>query len=137
MAKTRQKPRDGSTHWTTHDLAKVLDISHMPVARVWRRAGHQPDRFQRYMLSDDPQFEEKAADVIGRYLNPPQHAVVFAADEKAAIQALDSRWTPRKGRERQRVERIRASILLNSICRRRTITRIVPARRLCPVPTRR
>ena len=61
----------------------------MLVARVWRRAGYQPHRFERYMLSDDPQFEEKATDVIGLYLNPPQHAVVFAADEKTAIQALD------------------------------------------------
>ena len=60
----------------------------------WSRAcgaalGSRPHRFERYMLSDDPRFEEKAADVIGLYLNPPQHAVVFAADEKTAIQALD------------------------------------------------
>ena len=89
LAKTRQKPADGSTHWTTRKLGKVLGISHMLVARVWRRAGYQPHRFERYMLSDDPQFEEKATDVIGLYLNPPQHAVVFAADEKTAIQALD------------------------------------------------
>jgi transposase len=89
LSKTRQKPPDGSTHWTTRKLAKVLGISHMLVARVWRRAGYQPHRFERYMLSDDPQFEEKAADVIGLYLNPPQHAVVFAADEKTAIQVLD------------------------------------------------
>ena len=89
LAKTRQTPPDGSTHWTTRKLAKVLGISHMLVARVWRRAGLQPHRFERYMLSDDPQFEEKAADVIGLYLNPPRHAVVFAADEKTAIQALD------------------------------------------------
>jgi transposase len=59
------------------------------VARVWRRAGLKPHRFERYMLSDDPAFEQKAADVLGLYLNPPQHAVVFAADEKTAIQALD------------------------------------------------
>src|SRR5882762_3688239 len=89
LAKTQQKPADGSTHWTTRKLGKVLGISHMLVARVWRRAGYQPHRFERYMLSDDPQFEEKATDVIGLYLNPPQHAVVFAADEKTAIQALD------------------------------------------------
>src|SRR3954471_17345398 len=89
LAKTRQRPPDGSTHWTTRKLGKLLGISHMLVARVWRRAGYQPPRFERYMLSDDPQFEEKAADVIGLYLNPPQHAVVFAADEKTAIQALD------------------------------------------------
>jgi len=89
LAKTRQKPSDGSTHWTTRKLADVLGISHMRVARVWRRAGYQPHRFERYMLSDDPQFEAKAADVIGLYLNPPQHAVVVAVDEKTAIQALD------------------------------------------------
>jgi transposase len=89
LAKTRQKPPDGSTHWTTRKLGRVLGISHMLVARVWRRAGYQPHRLERYMLSDDPQFEEKAADVIGLYLHPPQHAVVFAVDEKTAIQALD------------------------------------------------
>ena len=89
LAKTRQPPHDGSTHWTTRKMAKALGISHMLVARIWRRAGYQPHRFERYMLSDDPQFEQKAADVIGLYLNPPQHALVFAADEKTAIQALD------------------------------------------------
>src|SRR5205814_4032296 len=45
--------------------------------------------FERYMLSDDPDFETKAADIIGLYLKPPQHAVVFCVDEKTAIQALD------------------------------------------------
>lgn len=89
LAKTRQRPPDGSTHWTTRKLGKVLGISHMLVARIWRRAGLQPHRFERYMLSDDPNFEAKAADVIGLYLNPPQHAAVFCADEKTAIQALD------------------------------------------------
>ena len=89
LSKTRARPLDGSTHWSTRKLAKVLGVSHMLVARVWRRAGLQPHRLQRYMLSDDPQFEQKAADVIGLYLHPPQHAVVFAADEKTAIQALD------------------------------------------------
>src|ERR687897_3929325 len=89
VAKTRQAPPDGSTHWSTRKLAAVLGVSHVLVARVWRRAGLQPHRLDRYMLSDDPQFEEKAADVIGLYLKPPQHAVVFAVDEKTAIQALD------------------------------------------------
>ena len=82
-------PPDGSTHWSTRKLATVLGVSHVLVARVWRRAGLQPHRLERYMLSDDPAFEQKAADIIGLYLNPPQHAAVFAADEKTAIQALD------------------------------------------------
>src|SRR5829696_5677313 len=89
LAKTRQKPPDGSTHWTTRKLGKALGISHMLVARIWRRAGLQPHRFERFMLSDDPDFEQKAADVIGLYLNPPKRAVVVAVDEKTAIQALD------------------------------------------------
>ena len=89
LAKTRQPPPDGSTHWTTRKMANAMGISHMLVARIWRRAGYQPHRFERSMLSDDPQCEQKAADVIGLYLQPPQHALVFAADEKTAIQALD------------------------------------------------
>ena len=70
-------------------LGRVLKIHHNLVAKAWHRAGLQPHRFERYMQSDDPDFEPKAADVIGLYLNPPDHAAVFAVDEKTAIQALD------------------------------------------------
>ncbi len=89
LARTRQAPPDGSTHWSTRKLARVLGVSHMMVARVWARAGLQPHRFRRYMASPDPDFETKAADIIGLYLNPPRHAAVFVFDEKSAIQALD------------------------------------------------
>jgi hypothetical protein len=61
----------------------------MRVARVWAKAGLQPHRVRSYMASDDPEFEKKAADVIGLYLKPPVNAVVFCVDEKTAIQALD------------------------------------------------
>jgi transposase len=61
----------------------------MMVARVWAKHGLKPHRLERYMVSDDPQFEAKAADIIGLYLNPPAHAAVFCVDEKSAIQALD------------------------------------------------
>ena len=86
---TRKKPTDGSTHWSTRRLAKKLGVHHMMVARTWKKHGIQPHRMERYMASNDPEFEEKAADVIGLYLNPPQHAVVLCVDEKTAIQALD------------------------------------------------
>lgn len=43
------------------------------------------------MASNDPDFEAMAAEVIGLYLKPPQHAAVFCLDEKTAIQALDRR----------------------------------------------
>ena len=86
---TRQSPADGSTHWSTRKLAAKLGVSHMRVARVWGKAGLRPHRVRSYMTSDDPEFEKKAADVIGLYLKPPVNAVVFCVDEKTAIQALD------------------------------------------------
>jgi transposase len=86
---TRRKPADGSTHWTTRKLAEHLGIPHMRVHRTWASARLKPHRVERYMASDDPDFEKKAADVIGLYLNPPQHAAVFCVDEKSQIQALD------------------------------------------------
>lgn len=89
LARTQRKPSDGSTHWSTRKLAKELGIDHMRVARVWKRARLKPHRVDRYILSDDPDFETKAADIIGLYMNPPQHAAVFCVDEKTAIQALD------------------------------------------------
>jgi len=89
LAWTRKKPTDGSTHWSTRKLADQLGVSHMMVARVWQRAGLKPHRIERYMASNDPDFEAKAADIIGLYVNPPQHAAVFCVDEKTAIQALD------------------------------------------------
>src|SRR5437762_11903744 len=89
LEKTRQAPPDGGTHWSTRKLGRVLKIHHNLVRKAWERAGLQPHRFERYMQSDDPDFEPKAADVIGLYVNPPDHAAVFAVDEKTAIQALD------------------------------------------------
>jgi transposase len=89
LTRTQRKPTDGSTHWSTRKLGRELLVNHMRVARVWQRARLQPHRIEHYILSDDPQFESKAADIIGLYVNPPQHAAVFCVDEKTAIQALD------------------------------------------------
>lgn len=84
-----KKPVDGSTHWSCRKLAERLGINHMRVNRVWRKAGLQPHRLRHYKASNDPDFESKAAEVIGLYLNPPANAAVFCVDEKTAIQALD------------------------------------------------
>jgi transposase len=86
----QKKPADGSTHWSGRKLALELgDVSHMTIARVWSKHGIRPHRVEGYMSSNDGDFETKAADVIGLYLHPPQHAAVFSVDEKTAIQALD------------------------------------------------
>jgi len=89
LAWTRRTPPHGATHWSTRSLGRHLGVQHTIVARAWRDAGLQPHRLERYMRSTDPDFETKAADVIGLYLDPPHHAVVFCVDEKTAIQALD------------------------------------------------
>ena len=88
---TKRKPADGATHWSSRKLAAELGgaVSHMTVARIWAKHGLKPHRLEGYIASNDPDFESKAADVIGLYLNPPQHAAVFCVDEKTAIQALD------------------------------------------------
>ena len=87
--KTQQKPADGCTHWSCRKMAAALGLSKSTVQRVWAQMRLKPHRLDRYMASNDPHFEEKAADIIGLYMNPPQHAAVFCVDEKTAIQALD------------------------------------------------
>ena len=89
LAKTRQAPPDGSTHWSLRKMAAVMKVSKNLIARIWKEADLKPHRLERYMASNDPQFEQKAAAIIGLYLNPPQNAAIFCVDEKSAIQALD------------------------------------------------
>ncbi|HEX3821990.1 MAG TPA: IS630 family transposase [Candidatus Sulfotelmatobacter sp.] len=82
-------PKDGSTHWSCRKLASRFAVSKDTIQRILAQADVRPHRLERYMASDDPDFETKAADVIALYLSPPQHAAVFCVDEKTAIQALD------------------------------------------------
>lgn len=89
LERTRQAPPDGSTHWSLRKMAVVMKVSKNLIARIWKEADLKPHRLERYMASNDPQFEQKAAAIIGLYLNPPQNAAVFCVDEKSAIQALD------------------------------------------------
>jgi transposase/transposase-like protein len=89
IRKTTQKPGDGSTHWSCRKMAAAVGMSKSTVQRIWAQARLKPHRLDRYMASNDPEFETKAADIIGLYMNPPQHAAVFCVDEKTAIQALD------------------------------------------------
>jgi len=81
-------PRD-ATHWSTRDMARATGLSAMTISRVWRAFGLQPHRSETFKLSPDPQLVEKVRDIVGLYLNPPEHAVVFCVDEKPQIQALD------------------------------------------------
>ena len=85
---TQRKPHN-ATHWSTRMLAKELGTSRAMVNRVWRANGLKPHLSRTFKVSNDRQFEEKLLDVVGLYLNPPEHALVLSVDEKSQIQALD------------------------------------------------
>ena len=70
-------------------MAKEMGISHTCVQRIWREAGIKPHLVKAFKISNDPEFEEKAVDVFGLNMNPPDKALVLCVDEKRQIQALD------------------------------------------------
>jgi transposase len=83
-----QKPAR-ATHWSTRTMAAAAGISEASVRRIWRAHGLKPHQVRAFKLSRDPEFTEKLKDIVGLYLNPPEHALVLCADEKSQIQALD------------------------------------------------
>ena len=85
---TRETPAD-ATHWSTRRMATAAGVSKATVSRIWRAHGLKPHRVKTFKVSNDPQFVEKLRDVVGLYLNPPDHALVLSCDEKSQIQALD------------------------------------------------
>ncbi len=85
---TRQAPPN-ATHWSTNSLARHLGISQSMVSRVWRANGLKPHLSRTFKVSNDSRFVEKLTDVVGLYLDPPEHALVLSCDEKSQIQALD------------------------------------------------
>ena len=89
QATTQAKPPDGATHWSTRTLAAHLGCNRNMIQRVWKANGLQPHRCRTFKVSNDPRFAEKVVDVVGLYLDPPEHALVLSVDEKSQIQALD------------------------------------------------
>jgi len=85
---TQEKPRR-ATHWSTRTLATAVGVSPSTVRRVWKAHGLKPHRLKTFKISKDLAFAEKLEDIVGLYLNPPDHAVILSMDEKSQIQALD------------------------------------------------
>ena len=85
---TQEKPPD-ATHWSTRSMARAMSMSEATVRRIWHKHGLKPHVVKTFKLSNDPQFIERLEDIVGLYLNPPEHALVLSIDEKSQIQALD------------------------------------------------
>ena len=89
VRKTLEEKPPGGTHWSTRRMAATTRISEASVRRIWRAHGLKPHLTRTFKISRDKNFIEKLADVVGLYLSPPEHAMVFSLDEKSQIQALD------------------------------------------------
>src|SRR6266436_6866418 len=89
VIQTLESTPRGQTHWSTRGLAKASGLSRMTISRIWRAFGLQPHRSDKFKLSPDPLLIEKVRDIVGLYMNPPDHALVLCVDEKTQIQALD------------------------------------------------
>lgn len=83
-----RKP-NGKTHWSRRSLADATGLSKSTVHRYLTLFGLQPHRSKSFKLSNDPFFIEKVRDIVGLYLNPPDHALVLCVDEKSQCQALE------------------------------------------------
>ncbi|HLJ86954.1 MAG TPA: IS630 family transposase [Candidatus Angelobacter sp.] len=86
---TLEQTPANATHWSTRTMAEAAGISEASVRRIWHAHGLKPHLVRTFKLSRDPAFGEKLQDIVGLYLNPPEHALVLCADEKSQIQALD------------------------------------------------
>src|SRR5437016_4738754 len=89
VVRTLESTPRGATHWSTRAMAQATGLSHMAISRIWHAFGLQPHRSEAFKLSPDPLLVPKVRDIVGLYLNPPDHALVLCVDEKSQIQALN------------------------------------------------
>lgn len=89
IVRTLESVPRNATHWSSRMMAQASGLSTSSVQRIWRAFGLKPHRSETFKLSSDPLFIDKVRDVVGLYLNPPEHAIVLCVDEKSQVQALD------------------------------------------------
>ena len=89
IRKTTQSKPANATQWSTRTMAAEMGVSETTVRRIWHAHGLKPHLVAGFKISRDKHFAEKLEDIVGLYLNPPEHAIVMCVDEKSQIQALD------------------------------------------------
>ena len=89
IRKTLQEKPPQATHWSRTSMAEAAGVSPSTVGRLWRAHGLKPHLLRTFKLSNDKRFVEKIENIVGLYLDPPEHALVLCCDEKSQMQALD------------------------------------------------
>jgi transposase len=89
IVRTLEETPRGATQWSSRGMAKASGLGRTTIQQIWRAFGLQPHRSETFKLSNDPLLIEKVRDIVGLYMHPPEHAVLFCVDEKSQIQALD------------------------------------------------
>ena len=89
VEKTVKERPANATHWSVRTMAEAMGISPTSVQRIWHEYGLKPHLVRSFKVSNDPGFAEKAEDIVGLYLDPPDKALVLCVDDKSQIQALD------------------------------------------------
>jgi transposase len=89
VEKTTRSTPPAATQWSRASMAEAMDISPSTVGRIWREHGLKPHLVRTFKVSNDPKFADKLEDIVGLYLNAPEHAIVLSCDEKSQVQALD------------------------------------------------
>jgi len=89
LKKLSDPPPTGFAKWDAALLMKELDASDDAIWRYLKKEGIRLTKNHSWCISNDPNFVEKSADIIGLYLNPPERALVISVDEKPAIQAIE------------------------------------------------
>jgi transposase len=72
---TLESRPSATTHWSTRTMAEAAGINQTAVSRIRRAFSLAPHRPETFKLSKDPLFIDKLRDIVGLYLNPPEHAL--------------------------------------------------------------
>lgn len=89
VEKTTLETPPGQTHWSVRTMAKATGLGATTIREIWHAHGLKPHLARTFKVSNDPRFAEKLEDIVGLYLNAPEHAIVLSCDEKSQVQALD------------------------------------------------
>ena len=89
IRKTTQEKPFNATHWSTRTMAAATGLSETTVRRIWHANGLKPHLVKTFKVSNDARFAEKLEVIVGLYLNPPEHAIVYAPTRRARSR----RWT--------------------------------------------